>query len=242
MRGKYFLHPVWLAKISMPRNRLGVFAHFLVIEFTNSPSPEVVVMIHQPYLRLQSRLFDGRPQMLAHILNFNFLWKQARGHPAVLICIHFVLRRYSVDVNTFCFICLQEFHNVVCIRAEISATQSSAQHGIVVLHPARRTPGRTQKEEIAVDLARASKNGKDVLAIMGNGESSQLRVRCTFVKAVHGFCIIARPDAQPTNTETHLIWMEKLLQQSLALGFRHLADHITSRVCKCGTEAEYGLF
>src|SRR2546423_8960451 len=48
---KYFLHVVRLAEISMPRNRPGVFAYFLIIEFTNGPAPEVIVMINQPYLR-----------------------------------------------------------------------------------------------------------------------------------------------------------------------------------------------
>src|SRR5258708_23798013 len=51
MGGKHFLHPVWLAKIPMPRNRPGVFAHFLIVQFTNGPAPQVIVVINQPYLR-----------------------------------------------------------------------------------------------------------------------------------------------------------------------------------------------
>src|SRR5205807_6004284 len=65
---KYFLHVVRLAEISMPRNRPGVFAYFLIIEFTNGPAPEVIVMINQPYLRFQSCFFNCRAQMLFHIL------------------------------------------------------------------------------------------------------------------------------------------------------------------------------
>src|SRR5438270_9232084 len=57
MGGKHLLHPVRLAKISMPRDGLGVFAHFLIIQFTNGSAPEVIVVINEPYPGLQSCLF-----------------------------------------------------------------------------------------------------------------------------------------------------------------------------------------
>src|SRR6266404_3612246 len=60
MRGKYFLHPFGLPNVSMPRNRLGVFAQLLIIQFTNGPASLVIVVVNQPYLRLESGLFDCR--------------------------------------------------------------------------------------------------------------------------------------------------------------------------------------
>ena len=155
----------------MPGNRFGIFAYFLIIEFANGPTPEVIVVINQPNLRLQSSLFDCGSQVLSHILNFDLLWKQARRHPAVLICINLVLRSHSIDHNTLGFICLEKFHNIVCIRAEIAAAKSAAQHRVIVFHPTRWTPGRSQKKQLFVDLARAPKNRENIVAIMGNGES-----------------------------------------------------------------------
>src|SRR5262249_33620756 len=124
MRREYSLHQVGLTQISMPGNRVRVFAHLLIVEFTNSPAPEIVVVINQPYFRLQSSRFDSRPQMFAYILDLDLLWQQAGGHAAVLVCINFILRSHSIDTNPFGFIRLQEFHDVACTRAEILAAKS----------------------------------------------------------------------------------------------------------------------
>src|SRR5882757_7689391 len=58
MRGRYFLYPFGLPNVSVPRNRFGVLAHFLLIQFTNGSAPEVIVVINKPYPGLQSCLFN----------------------------------------------------------------------------------------------------------------------------------------------------------------------------------------
>src|SRR5262249_17763404 len=106
MRSEYFLHPVRLTQISMPGDRPGVLTHFLIVEFTNGSAPEVIVVINEPYLRFQSRCFDGGTQMLAHILDLDLLRKQASRHPAILIRVNFVLGRHSIDGDTLGCVCL----------------------------------------------------------------------------------------------------------------------------------------
>src|SRR5260370_1796210 len=81
MSGKHSLHQVWLPQISMPRNRFRIFPHFLIIEFPHRPPPEVVSVTDQPYLRLQSCLFDCVPQLFPPILDLHLLPTHSRSPP-----------------------------------------------------------------------------------------------------------------------------------------------------------------
>src|SRR5579872_5062423 len=73
MCGRYFADEFWLADISMPSDRFGHSANFLVVQFTNGASPEVVIVVDEPNSGLKSGLLDGRAEHFADILHLDLL-------------------------------------------------------------------------------------------------------------------------------------------------------------------------
>src|SRR5207245_2289759 len=67
------------------------------------------------------------------------------------------------------------------------------------------------------------------------------RVRSAFVITVYVSGVVTRSNAHPAYAKGHLVRMEQFLQQSFALRFRHLMNHVASRISKCRPKTEYGL-
>src|ERR1017187_1329049 len=134
------LDPFWFPNVSEPGDCLRVFAHFRLVEFGYSAAPKIVIMVKEPDLRLEAGEFQCRSEIFAHIANFYFLWKEARGHSAVLVGIDLVLRTDGIDFHALRLIRLQELHEIIRVGAEVVRADGAAEHGIVILHPARWTP------------------------------------------------------------------------------------------------------
>src|SRR5438876_36975 len=140
MRSQNLLCPFRLSKVSVPGDCLRVLAHLRLIELGDGAAPKIVVMVKEPYLRLEAGAYYCRSEVLAHVSNFYFLWKEAGRHFAVLVGIHFVLRTDGIDFHTFSLISLQKAHEIIRIGTKVVRSDSTAQHGIIIFHPVRGTP------------------------------------------------------------------------------------------------------
>src|ERR1039457_6848786 len=140
MRRQYLLGPFWFSNVSMPGDCLGVFVHHWIVEFGDGAAPKIVIVVQEPNLCLEAGTLQCWSKVFAHIADFYFLWKEAGGHSAVLVSIHLVLRTDGIDLHAFRLIGLQELHEIIRVSAEVVRADGAAEHGIVILHPARRTP------------------------------------------------------------------------------------------------------
>src|SRR3954468_22997970 len=130
-----------LAEISVPRDRFREVADLLIVEFTNGSSPKAVGVADKPNPGFEPLLLDGRPKTFSDVLHLGLLRKEAGRHATVLVGVHFILWGYRIDLDTVGLISLKELYDVIRIWLQIAAANGPTEHGIVVLHPARRTPG-----------------------------------------------------------------------------------------------------
>src|ERR1041385_3667269 len=136
------IHPLRLANVSMPRNAVGVFTDIRHLQFSQSTSPEIVVMVDEPDFCFQSLTLKKWSQILADKIGLVLLWPDTCRHAPILVRIHFVLNRDGVDRHSFGFVSAQELQKIVRVRGHIFSPHRTAQHGVVCLHPSGRTPWR----------------------------------------------------------------------------------------------------
>jgi len=85
---------------------------------------------------LRAGAFQCRPEILAYVANFNFLRKEARGHSAVLVGIHLVLRADGIDLHAFRLVRLQKLYEIIRVSAKVVGANGAASMELLsFIHP-----------------------------------------------------------------------------------------------------------
>ena len=159
---------------------------------------------------------------------------------AFLLGVGFVLHGDSIDGDAFGLVALKELEEVLRVGAEAELAHGAAQHGVVGLHPSRRAPGRGEKEELGIGLARLAQHGQDVSLVVIDGELFQVGIgRGAVVVAVDGARVVAGTDGGAADIERHLSGSEEVVHHGRALGFVHLAEDVAGRIGERGAEAKH---
>ena len=170
-------HGVRRPRVAVPGDAICVPVDSGIAQFIHHASPQVVVVVENPYFSVQRGLFQRRAHVLLYKADFIFLPPDGGGHSPYLVRVHFVLDGDGLDLDPGGGVIAEEPDEILRVGPEVFTVHAAAQHRAVGLHPSGRTPRGREEEEIGIHLPGLAECGKNPFAVMVNAKPLQLRVR-----------------------------------------------------------------
>src|SRR5581483_170094 len=112
-------HGFGLTRVTVPSHSVDKLKDLGVAHHVLGTSPEIVVVIQKPDLRVEIGAAQSRAEKLLDKARLILLAPQSGWHFSVLISVNFVLSRHCADIDAFCAIALEETHKVLRVCRKV---------------------------------------------------------------------------------------------------------------------------